>query len=68
MEFNVRKCKIMHIGPTKQHAVYTMGNHKLDKVEEEGPRGKYPQKLVFEPQLCQGGKKGTTDGKVRRST
>ena len=33
MEFNVKKFKIMHIGPKNQQAVYTMGNHKLDKVE-----------------------------------
>ena len=39
MEFNVKKCKIMHIGPTNQQAVYTMGNHKLDKVEEEKDLG-----------------------------
>ena len=39
MEFNVKKCKIMHIGPTNQQAVYTMGIHKLDKVEEEKDLG-----------------------------
>ena len=39
VEFNVKKCKIMHIGPTNQQAVYTMGNHKLDEVEEEKDLG-----------------------------
>ena len=37
----------------------TGGVHKLDKVEEEKD-----QKLVCEPRLCQGGQRGTTDGRV----
>ena len=52
MEFNVKKCKIMHIGPKNQQAVYTMGNHKLDKVEEEKDLGVNIHSILSVNQNC----------------
>ena len=52
MEFNVKKFQIMHIGPKNQQAVYTMGNHKLDKVEEEKDLGVNIHSSLFVSHNC----------------
>ena len=41
MEFNVKKCKIMHIGPKNRQAEYVIGDHTLGTVEEEKDLGVY---------------------------
>jgi len=35
MEFNVKKCKVMHFGHTNPKREYKMGNQTLEKTEEE---------------------------------
>jgi hypothetical protein len=35
MEFNVKKCKVMHVGNNNQRFQYTMGGEKLEVTEEE---------------------------------
>jgi len=35
MEFNVKKCKGMHVGHNKENHVYTMNGQQLDTTEEE---------------------------------
>merc|ERR1712055_148575 len=46
MEFNVSKCKIMHLGHNNPKNSYSMGGLTLEETEEErvlGPRGTYCQ-------------------------
>jgi hypothetical protein len=35
MEFNVKKCKVMHLGYNNTAQAYTMGNQQLSATEEE---------------------------------
>ena len=35
MQFNMNKCKVMHVGHRNERAIYNMGNHRLEEVEEE---------------------------------
>jgi hypothetical protein len=35
MEFNVKKCKVMHVGHNNKKHVYTMGGQQLEETEEE---------------------------------
>ncbi len=35
MEFNVKKCKVMHVGLNNQRYKYTMGGEHLEVTEEE---------------------------------
>ena len=35
MKFNTNKCKVMHVGHRNERAIYNMGNHRLEDVEEE---------------------------------
>jgi len=35
MQFNVKKCKVMHVGHGNKGAVYTMNGQNLEKTEEE---------------------------------
>ena len=35
MQFNTSKCKVMHVGHRNERAIYNMGNHRLEEVEEE---------------------------------
>ena len=35
MEFNVQKCKVMHVGHGNVRQQYTMGGHNLESVDEE---------------------------------
>jgi hypothetical protein len=35
MEFNVKKCKVMHVGHNNRKHVYTMGGQQLEETEEE---------------------------------
>ena len=39
MEFNVKKCKVMHVGHTNPHHSYTMGGTKLAETVEERDLG-----------------------------
>ena len=39
MSFNVKKCKIMHVGHRNQHFEYRMGGERLEAVEEERDLG-----------------------------
>ena len=39
MQFNTNKCKVMHVGHRNERAVYNMGNHRLEEVEEEKDLG-----------------------------
>ena len=34
MQFNTSKCKVMHVGHRNERAIYNMGNHRLEEVEE----------------------------------
>ena len=35
MEFNIKKCKLMHIGRTSRNFKYVMGGSKLQVVDSE---------------------------------
>ena len=35
MQFNVQKCKVMHMGHGNQQATYTMNGHRLATTKEE---------------------------------
>ncbi len=35
MEFNVKKCKVMHVGFNNQRYKYMMGGEQLEVTEEE---------------------------------
>ena len=39
MQFNTNKCKVMHVSHRNQRAIYYMGNHRLEEVEEEKDLG-----------------------------
>ena len=39
MQFNTSKCKVMHVGHRNERAIYNMGNHRLEEVEEEKDLG-----------------------------
>ena len=39
MQFNTNKCKVMHVGHRNERAIYNMGNHRLEEVEEEKDLG-----------------------------
>ena len=40
MHFNTSKCsKVMHVGHRNERAIYNMGNHRLEEVEEEKDLG-----------------------------
>ena len=39
MQFNTSKCKVMHVGHRNEIAIYNMGNHRLEEVEEEKDLG-----------------------------
>ena len=39
MQFNTSKCKGMHVGHQNERAIYSMGNHRLEEVEEEKDLG-----------------------------
>ena len=39
MRFNVKKCKVMHLGPRNMHWNYSMGGRHLKKVTEEKDLG-----------------------------
>ena len=39
MKFNTNKCKVMHVGHRNERAIYNMGNHRLEEVEEEKDLG-----------------------------
>ena len=39
MEFNLSKCKIMHIGRVGNKSRYEMDGHKLDRIETEKDLG-----------------------------
>ena len=39
MQFNTNKCKVMHVGHRNEIAIYNMGNHRLEEVEEEKDLG-----------------------------
>ena len=39
MQFNTNKCKVMHMGHRNERAIYNMGNHRLEEVEEEKDLG-----------------------------
>ena len=39
MEFNVRKCKVMHVGHANPRYDYTMGGTRLEKTDEERDLG-----------------------------
>ena len=52
MEFNVKKCKIMHIGPENRQAEYVMGDHTLGTVEEEKDLGVYMHNSLSVRHMC----------------
>ena len=35
MEFNVKKCKVMHVGRSNQHCEYIMAGSVLQRVNKE---------------------------------
>ena len=39
MQFNMNKFKVIHVGHRNESAIYNMGNHRLDEVEEEQDLG-----------------------------
>ena len=39
MQFNTSKCKVMHVGHPNERVIYSMGNHRLEEVEEENDLG-----------------------------
>ena len=39
MQFNTNKCKLIHVGHRNESAIYNMGNHRLEEVEEEKDLG-----------------------------
>ena len=39
MQFNTNNCKAMHVGHRNERAIYNMGNHRLEEVEEEKDLG-----------------------------
>ena len=39
MQFNTNKCKVIHVGHRNERAIYNMGNHRLEEVEEEKDLG-----------------------------
>ena len=39
MEFNIDKCKVMHIGNSNKNFKYYMDNKELEKVQEEKDLG-----------------------------
>ena len=39
MRFNVKKCKVMHVGRKNERFEYRMGGEKLEEVEEEKDLG-----------------------------
>ena len=39
MQVNTNKCKVMHVGHRNERAIYNMGNHRLEEVEEEKDLG-----------------------------
>ena len=39
MQFKSNKCKVMHVGHRNERAIYNMGNHRLEEVEEEEDLG-----------------------------
>ena len=34
LQFNTNKCKVMHVGRRNERAIYNMGNHRLEEMEE----------------------------------
>ena len=52
MEFNVKKCKNMHIGPKNRQADYVMGDHTLGMVEEEKDLGVYMHNSLSVSHMC----------------
>ena len=39
MQFNTNKCEVMHVGHRDERAIYNMGNHRREEVEEEKDLG-----------------------------
>ena len=39
IQLNTNKCKVMHVGHRNERAIYNMGNHRLEEVEEENDLG-----------------------------
>jgi ribonuclease P/MRP protein subunit RPP40 len=61
MEFNVKKCKVMHLGHSNMAQEYYMNGHKLEVTGHrrgEGHRGNHVQ----ESQACQPVQEGGKDG------
>jgi hypothetical protein len=59
MEFNVKKCKVMHMGHNNMEQEYYMNGHKLEVTEEERDIGVLVTKNLKPASQC---KKGGKDG------
>jgi ribonucleases P/MRP protein subunit RPP40 len=53
MQFNVKKCKVMHFGRNNPLHDYEMSGCKLEKVEEERYRGHRNKKSKARGSVCQ---------------
>ena len=47
MRFNTSKCKVMHVGHRNERAIYNMGNHRLEEVEEEKDLGVLIRRTLY---------------------
>ena len=66
MQFNTNKCTVMHVGHRNERAIYNMGNHRLEEVEEEKDLAGSadPPNTISQQQLCCGGQESEPDGRT----
>ena len=60
MQFNTNKCEVMHVGHRNERAIYNMGNHRLEEVEED--LGVLIHRTLS--QLCCGGQESEPDSRT----
>ena len=52
MQFNTSKCKVMRVGHLNERAIYNMGNHRLEEIEEEKDLGVLVHRILSLSNTC----------------